>query len=150
MYRDYLNYVRTPMDFGTIRGKIHQYKTPFEFESDVRLVFENAKKYNSSETEVCQMACMLESKFQEKWTKSVLPKIEELKVSEVEDQIAFKQSKADGVTIEAETRVDECCRLLLNKLQVHVCFAMASTNLCRHCLRRSSTCSAWLHHNAVH
>ena len=107
------------MDFGTIKGKINQYKAPAEFEADVRLVFENAKKYNAPETEVREMARQLEIKFEEKWTKSVLPKIEELKKSEEEDQIAFKQSKADNVTMEAETRVDECCRLLLNRLQVH-------------------------------
>lgn len=122
MYRDYLNYVRTPMDFGTVKGKIHQYKTPFEFEADVRLVFENARKYNAPDTEVREMARLLESKFEEKWTKSVLPRIEELKAGEIEDQTAFKQSKADNVVVEAETRVDECCRLLLNKLEVEIIF----------------------------
>lgn len=118
MYRDYLNYVRAPMDFGTIKGKMPQYKTPFEFESDVRLVFENAKKYNAPETEVREMARQLEIRFEERWTKSVMPRIEELKIAEKEDEIAFKQTKADNVTMEAETRVDECCRLLLNKLHV--------------------------------
>jgi len=117
-YRDYLNYVRTPMDFGTIKSKINQYKTPFEFEADVRLVFENARKYNAPETEVRDMARQLEARFEERWNKHVLPKIEELKVAEEEDQVAFKQSKADAVTIEAETRVDECCRLLMNRIQV--------------------------------
>lgn len=106
------------MDFGTIKGKLQQYKTPYEFEADVRLVFENARKYNAPETEVREMARLLEVRFDEKWNKTILPRIEELKVQAGEDQTAFKQAKADAITMEAETRVDECCRLLMNRLQV--------------------------------
>ena len=112
------------MDFGTIKGNISQYKNPTEFEADVRLVFDNARKYNAPGTDVREMARALEAKFEEKWTKSVVPRLEELKVNEIEDQIAFKQSKADNSTMEAETRVDECCRLLLNRLQVLLSFIL--------------------------
>lgn len=118
LYQDYLNYVQTPMDFGTIKNKIEQYKHPREFEKDVRLVFENAKKYNAPETEVREMARILEQKFEEKWNKSVLPKLEELKTFEADEHLELKQCKADSVIREAESRVHECCKLLLKRLQV--------------------------------
>eukprot|EP00158_Paraphelidium_tribonemae_P004022 Partr_v1_DN26526_c1_g1_i5_m3992 putative Bromodomain-containing protein len=49
---DYLQVIKQPMDFSTIRRRILQkrYYTFDEFKLDLRLIFENAKKYNAPGT----------------------------------------------------------------------------------------------------
>ncbi|XP_027907566.1 transcription factor GTE12-like [Vigna unguiculata] len=46
---DYYAIIEEPMDFGTIRAKLHEkmYKTLGEFEHDVFLIFDNAMRFNS-------------------------------------------------------------------------------------------------------
>lgn len=54
---DYLNIVKQPMDFGTIRGKLKEgkYRSVGEFCADMELVFYNCKLYNGEQTGVGQM-----------------------------------------------------------------------------------------------
>mmetsp|Transcript_27704 Transcript_27704/g.42163 ORF Transcript_27704/g.42163 Transcript_27704/m.42163 type:complete len:203 (+) Transcript_27704:1528-2136(+) len=49
VYRDYLQYVQTPMDLETIERKIKagSYETPEDFEYDVHLIFRNCEAYNT-------------------------------------------------------------------------------------------------------
>ncbi|XP_068472754.1 bromodomain-containing factor 1-like [Phaseolus vulgaris] len=49
---DYYAIIEEPMDFGTIRAKLHErmYKTLEQFEHDVFLIFGNAMRFNSSGT----------------------------------------------------------------------------------------------------
>ncbi|CAI8606636.1 unnamed protein product [Vicia faba] len=49
---DYYSIIQEPMDFGTMRAKLHEgmYKTLEHFEQDVFLIFNNAMKFNSSGT----------------------------------------------------------------------------------------------------
>ena len=44
---DYQEFVRRPMDLGTVKGKLdgRKYKTAAEFASDVRLIFQNCFDY---------------------------------------------------------------------------------------------------------
>ncbi|CAL1546882.1 unnamed protein product [Lymnaea stagnalis] len=46
---DYYNVIKRPMDFGTIRNKIHAftYQKPSEMLDDVRLIFNNCIEYNN-------------------------------------------------------------------------------------------------------
>ena len=48
IFKDYLQYVETPMDLSSIDRKIDAdaYKTPEDFEYDVNLVFKNCEAYN--------------------------------------------------------------------------------------------------------
>ncbi|XP_019854738.1 PREDICTED: bromodomain and PHD finger-containing protein 3-like [Amphimedon queenslandica] len=49
---DYLDVIKCPMDFSTMRSKLdsHQYKSLEEFESDLKLVWNNAMTYNQKDT----------------------------------------------------------------------------------------------------
>ncbi|XP_027037611.1 bromodomain adjacent to zinc finger domain protein 1A-like [Pocillopora damicornis] len=62
---DYLDLVSTPMDLGTIKGKLNSLEYPDvdSFEADVRLVFSNSDKYNLSTSEVGQAGKKLEQYF---------------------------------------------------------------------------------------
>eukprot|EP01017_Pseudomicrothorax_dubius_P039571 TRINITY_DN6089_c0_g1_i10.p1 TRINITY_DN6089_c0_g1~~TRINITY_DN6089_c0_g1_i10.p1 ORF type:complete len:114 (+),score=20.58 TRINITY_DN6089_c0_g1_i10:38-379(+) len=66
---DYHMLIKKPMDFGTIKGKLENqsYQNPEEFSSDVELVFENCRKYNSPDTKLYQLAERLEQRFQALW-----------------------------------------------------------------------------------
>jgi hypothetical protein len=57
-FPDYLDIVKTPMDFSTIDQKLHIYKSFDEFENDVELIFDNCRLYNPPEKsyEVCALA----------------------------------------------------------------------------------------------
>lgn len=52
-FPDYLDYVASPMDFGTIRKALYRgdYKDAAGFLSDMRLVFQNAYTYNALNSE---------------------------------------------------------------------------------------------------
>jgi hypothetical protein len=60
-YPDYLKAVLEPMDFGTIKAKIDAgtYVQPGQFNTDMRLVFGNAHKYNAPGSDVHHMASTL-------------------------------------------------------------------------------------------
>ena len=57
-YRDYLDIIKVPMDLSKVRERIEMraYTGPAEFARDVRLIFTNCYKYNSSESDVVKMA----------------------------------------------------------------------------------------------
>lgn len=60
---DYLEKVKTPMDFQTITQKIKGYSTQQEFVNDVRLIFSNCYYYNGEDSGVSKMAHELETYF---------------------------------------------------------------------------------------
>ncbi|CAM0912657.1 unnamed protein product [Alopecurus aequalis] len=74
---DYHKIITKPMDFSTIRNKMegNEYNSVREIYSDVRLVFENAMKYNDAPHDIHVMAKFLLQKFEEKWL-LLLPKVE--------------------------------------------------------------------------
>ncbi|OMO71637.1 hypothetical protein CCACVL1_18115 [Corchorus capsularis] len=87
---DYYEVIEKPMDFSTIKNQMEAkdgtgYKNVREICSDVRLVFNNAMKYNDEGSDVHLMAKTLLEKFEEKW-QQLLPKvIEEEKRREEEE-----------------------------------------------------------------
>lgn len=69
------------MDFGTIKNQMEAkdgsgYKHVLQIYADMRLVFENAMKYNEESSEVYSMAKTLLGKFEEKWA-HFIPKVQE-------------------------------------------------------------------------
>lgn len=66
VYKDYLEYVKQPMDLSTSETKLEQeqYNTPRDFITDLRHIFENARLYNAKDSEVYKMAKELESYFE--------------------------------------------------------------------------------------
>ena len=57
-YPDYLKAVSEPMDFGTVKARMDSgaYVQPGQFNTDMRLVFGNARKYNPPGSDVYHMA----------------------------------------------------------------------------------------------
>ncbi|KAK1432050.1 hypothetical protein QVD17_08939 [Tagetes erecta] len=79
--RDYYEVIDRPMDFSTIKNQMEakdgtEYKHVRDICSDVRLVFENALKYNDDKSDVHMMAKTLLEKFEEKWLQ-FLPRVTE-------------------------------------------------------------------------
>ncbi|XP_052199900.1 transcription factor GTE6-like [Diospyros lotus] len=87
---DYYEVIDRPMDFSTVKNQMEAkdgtgYKNVRDICADVRLVFENAMKYNDEKSDVHVMAKTLSAKFEEKWLQ-LLPKvIEEEKRREEEE-----------------------------------------------------------------
>ncbi|KAJ9545427.1 hypothetical protein OSB04_025134 [Centaurea solstitialis] len=79
--RDYYEVIDRPMDFSTIKNLMEakdgtEYKHVRDICSDVRLVFQNAMKYNDDKSDVHVMAKTLLEKFEEKWLQ-FLPRVTE-------------------------------------------------------------------------
>lgn len=94
---DYHFFIKSPMDLGTIRGKLDkkQYTAAQEFADDVRLTFSNAMTYNPPANDVHQLAIELLSIFEKGW--EVIE--EKLKRIEAERELELAQEangKADG------------------------------------------------------
>ncbi|KAM3131429.1 hypothetical protein pb186bvf_016501 [Paramecium bursaria] len=64
---DYFDIVKKPMDFGTIKQKLHNnvYKGCYDFYCDVLQVFENCVLYNGSQNEVGQIGVNMKQEFLE-------------------------------------------------------------------------------------
>jgi len=104
VYKDYLETVKTPMDFTLIRKKIDNgdYAAPEDFLTDMNLVFENARVYNKPGSDVHVMASTLQEKFMEKFVAIVMPRImaaEEAAKRDVEAARVRLAEKTAGGTI---------------------------------------------------
>ena len=109
---DYDTIITNPMDLGTVRSRIEAtalanankprsdaagvmnaaqvlYKHPDEVLHDVRLVFQNAIKFNSPGSDVYVMAQTLWDKFEERWRVLVLPRLEEARVQRQQQVTQF-------------------------------------------------------------
>ncbi|KAF8052908.1 hypothetical protein N665_1492s0012 [Sinapis alba] len=94
---DYYEVIVEPMDFSTIKNQMEAkdgtgYKHVMQIYADMRLVFENAMKYNEEASDVYSMAKILLGKFEEKWA-HFLPKVqEEEKIREEEEKQAAMEA----------------------------------------------------------
>lgn len=63
---DYYDFVKIPMDFGSIKKKLsfNVYKNASEFISDVELVFENCESYNGNTSDVGLIGVQINKEFQ--------------------------------------------------------------------------------------
>ncbi|CAG0901953.1 unnamed protein product [Darwinula stevensoni] len=63
---DYYEVIEKPMDFGTMKGKLHrgEYKSNVEFLSDIELIFDNCKLYNYETTEEYRSAVRMTKFFE--------------------------------------------------------------------------------------
>lgn len=128
---DYHKIITKPMDFSTIRRKMEgndgtKYNSVREIYSDVRLVFDNAMKYNDESHDVHIMAKLLLEKFEEKWLQ-LLPKVEneERKKEEpndvptantsLEDTIAKLAKDTDNELNEINKQLDELRKMVVQR-----------------------------------
>lgn len=113
---DYFEVIDRPMDFSTIKNQMEVkddtgYKNVRDIYADVRLVFDNAMKYNDEQSDVHLMAKTLLGKFEEKWLQ-LLPKVteEEKRREEEEAEAQFDMKLAQ------ETAHAKMARELNNEL----------------------------------
>lgn len=139
IYKDYLEKVQTPMDFGTIKRKLDakEYTHPDEVLTDVRLVFNNAKAYNKPGSDVHVMAVTLAEKFEEKYTAVVAGRVtEENTVAEAEAMAARRRyAGAAAAAGGAQREAAEARSAFLVKYldQVSTCIADAKSAAAAQC-----------------
>ena len=97
-YKDYLSYVSQPMDLGTIKGRLESssYTHPDQIHADVKLVFANVRKYNPAGSDVVTMGNALESKFEERWAATVVPKVGDEKINVANAEMLAKKRILEG------------------------------------------------------
>lgn len=115
IYGDYLEKIKTPMDFGTIKRKLDGgiYKHPEQFVEDVRLVFNNARTYNKPGSDVHVMASTLQEKFEDRYAASIVPRlVEEVKRTDA-DMMECRRGIAEKAALGGRERADgECAGLI--------------------------------------
>ncbi|KAI0028582.1 hypothetical protein K488DRAFT_80600 [Vararia minispora EC-137] len=69
---NYFEVIKSPMDLGTMRGKLETggYPNRFAFEADFRLMTRNAKTYNPPDTYVFKETTRLETYFEQQWART--------------------------------------------------------------------------------
>lgn len=99
VYKDYLEKVQEPMDFGAIKKKLDrgEYHNPESFLKDMRLVFDNARLYNKPGTDVYVMASTLREKFEEKVASTITPRMMEAASIGDSDILAARQRHAGNL-----------------------------------------------------
>ncbi len=72
-YPNYYEVIKEPMDFNTIKSKLHgkpkQYETKEQFAYDCRLIFDNCEFYNEDKSEIGRAGHKLRAFFETKWVK---------------------------------------------------------------------------------
>lgn len=60
---NYFEIIKKPMDIQTIENKLknYEYNNDEEFQEDLKLIWKNAKEFNSPSTEIFQIADRLEN-----------------------------------------------------------------------------------------
>lgn len=130
---DYYEVIKKPMDLGTIKNRMEAkdgtgYKNVREMDADVRLVFENAMKYNEPDSDAHKMATTLLEIYQAKW-RQLLPKVEKEEKrrheEEAEAQLEIQLAQeADHATIakdisnelyEVDTHLEELREMVIQK-----------------------------------
>ncbi|GJW67305.1 transcription factor GTE6-like protein [Tanacetum coccineum] len=118
--RDYYEVIDRPMDFSTIKNQMDakdgtEYKHVRDICSDVRLVFQNAMKYNDDNSGVYSMAKNLLEKFEEKWLQFLPRVIEEEKRQEEEEAEALSNIQRAQEAAHAKIARD-----LRNEVLIHM------------------------------
>ncbi|KAJ3178561.1 hypothetical protein HDU85_005168 [Gaertneriomyces sp. JEL0708] len=109
----YFEVVKEPMDLSTIKQKLDQgiYSSPFEFESDVRLMFSNSLKFNPPGTQVNLDTRTLIAEFDKEW------KSRGSRAGSPAPGLATPKPKAGALKSTPEGKL---CENILVKLQSHI------------------------------
>ncbi|CAG8512732.1 16445_t:CDS:1 [Dentiscutata erythropus] len=109
---DYYNIISNPMDLSTINRRLESghYSNTDEFESDIRLMFQNCYTYNGRGSEVFNMGKMLEAVFDKKWSEKPIPQYR--RQMKVED---FSESNSSSDNDESDDHSDH-----IRALQLHL------------------------------
>ena len=137
VYKDYLEAVAEPMDFGTIAQRMQQgmYLHPDAFLADVRLVFDNARAYNEPGSDVHVMANTLQDKFEDKYASTVLPKLLTIEGAAQADIHSVRKQMSPVLPLAAKDPLATHTELLLKYMnEVALCVSdakSAAASLCK-------------------
>lgn len=97
LFRDYPNIIAHPMDFATIKANVEGgvYTEPQQFYDGMKLVFNNARRYNPPGSDVNLMASGVEEKFEERWQALLAPKLAEEQTHTRTDAAAVRKQRLD-------------------------------------------------------
>ncbi|KAL0031566.1 hypothetical protein WJX77_007539 [Trebouxia sp. C0004] len=97
LFKDYPNIIVNPMDFATIKANVEGgvYKEPQQFYDGMKLVFNNARRYNPPGSDVNLMASGVEEKFEERWQALLAPKLAEEQTHIRTDAAAVRKQRLD-------------------------------------------------------
>ncbi|KAL0051058.1 hypothetical protein WJX82_001222 [Trebouxia sp. C0006] len=97
LFKDYPNIIAKPMDFATIKANMEGgvYKEPQQFYDGMKLVFNNARRYNPPGSDVNLMASGVEEKFEERWQALLAPKLAEEQTHTRTDAAAVRKQRLD-------------------------------------------------------
>jgi hypothetical protein len=134
IYHDYLEKVKEPVDFGTIRRRLDGggYSAADEFLADVRRVFDNARAYNKPGSDVFVMANTLQEKFEDRFAAVVARRVaEEAGIAAREEDAARRRhagvAAAAGGGAAQEAAEARCAALVGYLDQVAACVADAKS-----------------------
>lgn len=115
VYKDYLEKVSKPMDFGTIKRNLDtgQYRHPEQFVEDVRLVFNNARMYNKPGSDVHVMANTLQEKFEDRYAASIVPRIVEETKRKDAEKLECRRRLAEQAALGGREQADGECAALI-------------------------------------
>ncbi|EDW73673.2 uncharacterized protein Dwil_GK19581 [Drosophila willistoni] len=108
---DYLEIVKEPMDFGTIKQRLDadDYKDAMEFAKDVRLIFFNAYLYTNSDHVCYKMAKELQLIFEKMFTELLNNSAELMEIADkeaVKDRKSIHSFDDDEIPLTAEEDLD--------------------------------------------
>mmetsp|Transcript_15161 Transcript_15161/g.18282 ORF Transcript_15161/g.18282 Transcript_15161/m.18282 type:complete len:575 (-) Transcript_15161:418-2142(-) len=97
---DYHDIVKEPMDLGTIRTKLEnkEYRDPYEFVADMRLVFHNCRLYNPPGNPALEMGNTVSDDFEKRWESAKV----ELKWQEEMNKRAQEEHEIANLPTESE------------------------------------------------
>lgn len=118
VYKDYLDKVATPMDFGTIKKNLDtgRYRHPEQFVEDVRLVFNNARMYNKPGSDVHVMAKTLQEKFEDRYAASIVPRIVEETKRKDAEKLECRRRMAERAALGGREQADGECAALIQSI----------------------------------
>eukprot|EP00210_Caulerpa_lentillifera_P008422 g8034.t1 len=111
---DYHDVIKRPIDLGTIsrkldhdqrKGRYRDYKTPFEFRDDVRLVWTNCRTYNKPGQDVRIMGDAVSETWEKKWSQSDIESrwLAEQDTAAIDDE----EEEAEGVVVATHSFIDD-------------------------------------------
>ena len=118
VYKDYLEKIKIPMDFGTIKRNLDTcvYSHPEQFVEHVRLVFNNARMYNKPGSDVHVMATTLQEKFEDRYAASIVPRIVEETKRKDAEKLACRHRMAEQAAMGGREQADGECAALIQAI----------------------------------
>ncbi|KAL7038599.1 hypothetical protein ACKWTF_009621 [Chironomus riparius] len=98
---NYYDVIKNPMDLSTMNIKMEkgEYKTPEDFEADIRLIIDNCLTYNGSQHEIVPYVNKFKEAFEARFQKIMNPKPRTSNIAPPEQEIAYRKSSRSFIFV---------------------------------------------------